>query len=59
MRRRRGVAVREIRPKGLLMTATDPAMTALAHRWSALSLPHGRIEGRVERALQTGHGFTS
>ncbi|MGW3513269.1 MarR family winged helix-turn-helix transcriptional regulator [Streptomyces sp. NPDC000994] len=37
------------------MTATDPAMTALAHGWSALSLLHGRIESRVERALQTAH----
>ncbi|MET9296437.1 MarR family transcriptional regulator [Streptomyces sp. NPDC003077] len=37
------------------MTATDPAMTALAHSWSALSLLHGRIESRIERALQTGH----
>lgn len=34
------------------MTATDPAMTALAHSWSALSLLHGRIESGVERALQ-------
>ncbi|WP_433225004.1 MarR family winged helix-turn-helix transcriptional regulator [Microtetraspora malaysiensis] len=37
------------------MTATDPAMTALAHGWSALSLLHGRIESRVERALQAEH----
>ncbi|MGI5421479.1 MarR family winged helix-turn-helix transcriptional regulator [Actinomadura luteofluorescens] len=41
------------------MTATDPAMTALAHGWSALSLLHGRIEGRVERALQAGHRLSA
>ncbi|MDG9728346.1 MULTISPECIES: MarR family winged helix-turn-helix transcriptional regulator [unclassified Streptomyces] len=41
------------------MTATDPAMTALAHSWSALSLLHGRIEGRVERALQAGHKLSA
>lgn len=41
------------------MTATDPAMTALAHGWSALSLLHGRIEGRVERALQAGHQLSA
>ncbi|WP_430332122.1 MarR family winged helix-turn-helix transcriptional regulator [Rhodococcus sp. ACT016] len=41
------------------MTATDPAMTALAHSWSALSLLHGRIEGRVERALQAGHQLSA
>ncbi|GGX44615.1 MarR family winged helix-turn-helix transcriptional regulator [Streptomyces noursei] len=41
------------------MTATDPAMTALAHSWSALSLLHGRIEGRVERALQTEHRLSA
>lgn len=37
------------------MTATDPAMTALAQGWCALSLLHGRIETRIERALQAGH----
>lgn len=37
------------------MTATDPALTALAHSWSALSVLHGRIESRIERALQAGH----
>ncbi|HEY8977984.1 MAG TPA: MarR family transcriptional regulator [Streptomyces sp.] len=37
------------------MTATDPALTALAQGWCALSLLHGRIEGNIERALQTGH----
>ncbi|MDK0517736.1 MarR family transcriptional regulator [Streptomyces sp. ML-6] len=41
------------------MTATDPAMTALAHSWSALSLLHGRIESRVERALQAGHRLSA
>ncbi|NSC19888.1 MarR family transcriptional regulator [Streptomyces albus subsp. chlorinus] len=41
------------------MTATDPAMTALAHSWSALSLLHGRIESRVERALQTKHRLSA
>ncbi|QLH23831.1 MarR family winged helix-turn-helix transcriptional regulator [Streptomyces sp. Rer75] len=41
------------------MTATDPAMTALAHSWCALSLLHGRIEGRVERALQTSHDLSA
>ncbi|OEU85622.1 MarR family transcriptional regulator [Streptomyces abyssalis] len=37
------------------MTATDPAMTALAQSWCALSLLHGRIETHIERALQAGH----
>ncbi|NJQ03495.1 MarR family winged helix-turn-helix transcriptional regulator [Streptomyces zingiberis] len=41
------------------MTATDPAMTALAHRWSALSLLHGRIESRVGRVLQAGHKLSA
>ncbi|MEK2472141.1 MULTISPECIES: MarR family winged helix-turn-helix transcriptional regulator [Streptomyces] len=41
------------------MTATDPAMTALAHSWSALSLLHGRIEASVERALQTEHRLSA
>lgn len=41
------------------MTATDPAMTALAHSWSALSLLHGRIEGKVERALQSEHRLSA
>ncbi|MFG2228209.1 MarR family winged helix-turn-helix transcriptional regulator [Streptomyces sp. NPDC048644] len=41
------------------MTATDPAMTALAHSWSALSLLHGRIETSVERALQAGHRLSA
>lgn len=30
-------------------------MTVLAHRWSALSLLHGRIESRVEHALKAAH----
>ncbi|KOG19096.1 MarR family winged helix-turn-helix transcriptional regulator [Streptomyces viridochromogenes] len=37
------------------MTATDPALTALAQGWCALSLLHGRIEAHIERALQAGH----
>lgn len=40
------------------MTATDPAMTALAQGWCALSLLHGRIETHIERALQAGHGLS-
>ncbi|MFE4962616.1 MarR family winged helix-turn-helix transcriptional regulator [Streptomyces sp. NPDC056660] len=40
------------------MTATDPALTALAQGWCALSLLHGRIESHVERALQAGHGLS-
>ncbi|MFL4905522.1 MarR family winged helix-turn-helix transcriptional regulator [Streptomyces sp. MMS24-I2-30] len=40
------------------MTATDPSLTALAQGWCALSLLHGRIEARIERALQTGHGLS-
>ncbi|MEV5006182.1 MarR family winged helix-turn-helix transcriptional regulator [Streptomyces sp. NPDC093064] len=40
------------------MTATDPALTALAQGWSALALLHGRIEAHVERALQTGHDLS-
>ncbi|ASY33887.1 MULTISPECIES: MarR family winged helix-turn-helix transcriptional regulator [unclassified Streptomyces] len=40
------------------MTATDPALTALAHSWSALSLLHSRIETRIERALQAAHGLS-
>ena len=37
------------------MTTTDPALTALAQGWCALSLLHGRIEAHIERALQAGH----
>jgi DNA-binding MarR family transcriptional regulator len=37
------------------MTATDPALTALADSWCALSVLHDRIDAHIERALQTGH----
>ncbi|MFJ4658043.1 MarR family winged helix-turn-helix transcriptional regulator [Nocardia sp. NPDC088792] len=37
------------------MTATDPALTALAQGWCALSLLHGKIESHIERALQSRH----
>ncbi|MFG3257013.1 MarR family winged helix-turn-helix transcriptional regulator [Streptomyces sp. NPDC048172] len=40
------------------MTAKDPALTALAQGWCALSLLHGRIESHIERALQSGHGLS-
>ncbi|WP_431965973.1 MarR family winged helix-turn-helix transcriptional regulator [Actinacidiphila sp. bgisy160] len=40
------------------MTATDPALTALAQGWHALSLLHGRIEGRIEKQLQTHHDLS-
>lgn len=40
------------------MTATDPALTALAGSWCALSLLHDRIEAHIERALQAGHGLS-
>ncbi|GGW52837.1 transcriptional regulator [Streptomyces lucensis JCM 4490] len=40
------------------MTATDPALTALAQGWCALSALHGRIEARIERALQTKHDLS-
>jgi DNA-binding MarR family transcriptional regulator len=40
------------------MTATDPALTALAQGWCALSLLHGRIEAHIERALQSKHGLS-
>ncbi|MFE2009934.1 MarR family winged helix-turn-helix transcriptional regulator [Streptomyces sp. NPDC059491] len=40
------------------MTATDPALTALASGWGALSLLHGTIETRIERALQAGHDLS-
>ncbi|AZM61275.1 MULTISPECIES: MarR family winged helix-turn-helix transcriptional regulator [unclassified Streptomyces] len=40
------------------MTATDPALTALAQGWCALSLLHGRIETRIERALQAEHDLS-
>ncbi|MEV7058132.1 MarR family transcriptional regulator [Streptomyces microflavus] len=41
------------------MTATDPALTALAQGWCALSLLHGKIESRIERSLQGGHGLSA
>src|SRR5688572_15494255 len=44
--------------RGLSMTATDPALTALAQGWHALSLLHGRIEGRIEKQLQTHHDLS-
>ncbi|GAA5608390.1 MarR family winged helix-turn-helix transcriptional regulator [Streptomyces griseus] len=40
------------------MTATDPALTALANGWAALSLLHGRIEAHIERALQARHDLS-
>ncbi|MFF4381058.1 MarR family winged helix-turn-helix transcriptional regulator [Kitasatospora sp. NPDC001547] len=40
------------------MTATDPALTALANGWGALSVLHGRIESHIERALQTKHDLS-
>ncbi|MFB6890986.1 MarR family winged helix-turn-helix transcriptional regulator [Kitasatospora sp. NPDC056327] len=40
------------------MTATDPALTALASGWGALSLLHGRIETHIERALQSKHDLS-
>ncbi|WP_330312827.1 MarR family transcriptional regulator [Streptomyces sp. NBC_00523] len=40
------------------MTATDPALTALSQGWIALSLLHGKIENRIERALQSGHDLS-
>src|SRR5690606_41892712 len=40
------------------MTAADPAMTALAQGWCALSVLHGRIEAYVERRLQQRHGIS-
>ncbi|MEU3574173.1 MarR family transcriptional regulator [Kitasatospora sp. NPDC036755] len=40
------------------MTATDPALTALANGWGALSLLHGRIESHIERALQAAHDLS-
>ncbi|MEV7187325.1 MarR family transcriptional regulator [Kitasatospora sp. NPDC093102] len=40
------------------MTATDPALTALANGWGALSLLHSRIESHIERALQAEHDLS-
>ena len=41
------------------MTATDPALTALAQNWLALSVLQGRIETRIERALQKEHDLSA
>ncbi|MEU3475643.1 MarR family transcriptional regulator [Rhodococcus sp. NPDC006774] len=41
------------------MSAHDPAMTALAQNWLALSVLHGRIESRIERALQINHNLSA
>jgi DNA-binding MarR family transcriptional regulator len=41
------------------MTATDPALTALAQGWCALSLLHGRIESHLERALEAKHNLSA
>ncbi|WP_224284453.1 MarR family winged helix-turn-helix transcriptional regulator [Streptomyces sp. LS1784] len=40
------------------MTATDPALTAPANGWGALSVLHGRIESHIERALQAKHDLS-
>ncbi|MBV2156556.1 MarR family winged helix-turn-helix transcriptional regulator [Kitasatospora sp. SUK 42] len=40
------------------MTATDPALTALANGWAALYLLYGRIETHIERALQSKHDLS-
>ncbi|MFG2117134.1 MarR family winged helix-turn-helix transcriptional regulator [Streptomyces sp. NPDC048718] len=40
------------------MTATDPALTAPANGWGALSLLHSRIETHIERALQARHDLS-
>lgn len=40
------------------MAAPDPALTALADGWWALSLLQSTIEGRIERALQAGHDLS-
>ncbi|MFD8387298.1 MarR family winged helix-turn-helix transcriptional regulator [Streptomyces sp. NPDC059679] len=41
------------------MTATDPAPSALAQGWYALSLLHGKIETHLERVLGTDHGLSA
>ncbi|MFK4188971.1 MarR family winged helix-turn-helix transcriptional regulator [Streptomyces sparsogenes] len=41
------------------MTATAPALSVLAQGWCALSLLHGKIEHRLERVLETGHGLSA
>jgi DNA-binding MarR family transcriptional regulator len=40
------------------MAATDPALTALADGWWTLSVLHGTIETRIERALQAAHDLS-
>ncbi|GAA4844151.1 MarR family winged helix-turn-helix transcriptional regulator [Kitasatospora terrestris] len=40
------------------MTATDPALTALASGWAALYVLHGRIDAHIERALQAEHDLS-
>jgi DNA-binding MarR family transcriptional regulator len=40
------------------MTATEPALSALADSWCALSALHGRIDAHLERALQARHGLS-
>ncbi|RJO78356.1 MarR family transcriptional regulator [Nocardia panacis] len=40
------------------MTATDPALTALANGWAALYLLAGRIEAQIERTLQAEHDLS-
>ena len=40
------------------MTASGPVSTAPAQGWCALSLLHGTIEARIERALQRAHGLS-
>ncbi|WP_418960746.1 MarR family winged helix-turn-helix transcriptional regulator [Streptomyces tritici] len=41
------------------MAATDPALTALADGWDALSVLHDRIETHLERALQARHDLSA
>ncbi len=36
----------------------DPALLGLAQGWCALSALHGRIEARIERALQSRHDLS-
>jgi DNA-binding MarR family transcriptional regulator len=40
------------------MPATDATLNALSQGWRALSLLHGRIEGHLERSLQSKHGLS-
>ncbi|SDI96892.1 DNA-binding transcriptional regulator, MarR family [Actinokineospora alba] len=40
------------------MKAPAPTRTAPAQGWCALSLLHGRIEARIERALQTAYDLS-